>query len=1044
MSFLNLRDFTVRTGLFLLFIFLIISSTHAQDIPSKTFPVFYDSDGWTGSQNFINSLLIDQENVLWLATNNGLVRWNGQRKLRYSANAINQKIRIPGSDFRKIIEYNDHVFVTHLQGEQVISKVDKHKAAYQQVPFLNSDHQNVSGNLSGFIKSNDNRLFTTRNHKNQVSIFEYSNGGFQQILQHQFDTDIENKATHLVFNDGFFLLAIAEHGIWKINSQKSEKIFDLKPFNKNKTKQIYFLTKDSDERVWLGLNDKENIFQWSGTKNTFEPFTSPSPNLITKLIEDQHHHLLFVSGTYPQRITNLHLFSDDKFTDYTSLLNPTIKAIFSSPDFTKSLLTVTNDNVNFLELQSKKIKSFLDEKKPEDKWGKIIMGIQESNDGDIYFLAEDTYFYQLKKGTDAPVEIPIIDQNGNQVSFNCGGTIKKDQNGLLWFKSCINENNNGSLVSFDPKTQAFMFFPFKEKIRDIDLDEHQRIWLTHNNNTEKNGELSYFSITDQSYTTLDLGDFPESRICYHDNDSTIWLGTQNGLLKVNPITAQSILLQRENASFTHNNIIAIEKNHKGELLLGTYGGGLMVYHPKTKSVQTFTNKDGLTQDYVCGIIQDDDTHYWISTFDGLSYWDTENNLFTNFNKIHGISHSEFNRYAYLKSSDTTCYFGSVQGVNYFKTKALIKDQASPTLELSAITKYYGKQDTLTTEVFGLKNKNEITLSPDLTFVQFDFCLNRLTQNDQNKIYTKLENYDDDWALTDEKQSVRYRLLPPGDYTLHVKAFDARGIPAKNKLTISITAKQYFYNNNWFWIGLLALLMTGLFFLYKHQIKRIKRTAVEKQNTNRRFAELELTALQAQLNPHFIFNALGAIQYYIQVNDVDAADTYLTRFAQLMRKYLDGSKEKFISLKKEIELLKIYTELEQLRFDHIFKVEIKMAKGLELEEILLPGMMVQPFVENAINHGLSPRKDGHGLLSIHFYKFNDQLICEISDNGIGIENAQRNRRKGHKSRGMNILDEKIQTMKLSKIMDIQKTVTTLDSSKKDYPGTKVRLGFDNIS
>ena len=238
---------------------------------------------------------------------------------------------------------------------------------------------------------------------------------------------------------------------------------------------------------------------------------------------------------------------------------------------------------------------------------------------------------------------------------------------------------------------------------------------------------------------------------------------------------------------------------------------------------------------------------------------------------------------------------------------------------------------------------------------------------------------------------------------------------------------------------MSLILVSVLFWTRRTRKRLR----EEQQLNRRMAELELYALRAQMNPHFVFNALGAIQYYIQINARTAADKYLTQFARLMRKYLLHSKEKMIPLKEELELLNLYVDLEQMRFESMFSVDFKIDDNLNIQDHYVPSMMMQPFIENAINHGLGERMDDKGKLEIIFYDRNGTLYCEIKDNGIGVKNAQQKKKKQHKSRGMEIIDERIQTLKASEILDIQVDISELNADDPKFPGTFVHIKMKNL-
>jgi LytS/YehU family sensor histidine kinase len=218
--------------------------------------------------------------------------------------------------------------------------------------------------------------------------------------------------------------------------------------------------------------------------------------------------------------------------------------------------------------------------------------------------------------------------------------------------------------------------------------------------------------------------------------------------------------------------------------------------------------------------------------------------------------------------------------------------------------------------------------------------------------------------------------------------------------------------------------------------------VDKENS-RKFAELELSALRGQMNPHFVFNALGAIQYYIHTHDVELADDYLTKFALLMRKYLESSRQKMISVRGEMELIKLYTDLEILRFESKFKCTISSDPELELEDEMIPSMLIQPFIENAIKHGLNDRMDKLGRLTIHFGPIKNGVKVRIEDNGVGFEKGLANRSPNHQSRGMQIIKEKVNTLEESGLAKVKIQYETLDIENKEFPGTVVILTIEDL-
>jgi len=206
----------------------------------------------------------------------------------------------------------------------------------------------------------------------------------------------------------------------------------------------------------------------------------------------------------------------------------------------------------------------------------------------------------------------------------------------------------------------------------------------------------------------------------------------------------------------------------------------------------------------------------------------------------------------------------------------------------------------------------------------------------------------------------------------------------------------------------------------------------------RTAELEMQALRAQMNPHFIFNCLNAINHFILVNDANTASDYLTKFSRLIRIVLDNSFRKGIFLSEELESLRLYIELEQIRFDNHFSYEISLTDDFDVDDIVIPPMLLQPFIENAIWHGLM-YKDGSGILTVELKRENEILFCSITDNGIGRKRSTELKSSlsaNKKSLGMNITANRLQLLNEGIGEQIGLQIIDLLDSFSQSAGTRV--------
>lgn len=209
------------------------------------------------------------------------------------------------------------------------------------------------------------------------------------------------------------------------------------------------------------------------------------------------------------------------------------------------------------------------------------------------------------------------------------------------------------------------------------------------------------------------------------------------------------------------------------------------------------------------------------------------------------------------------------------------------------------------------------------------------------------------------------------------------------------------------------------------------------------AASQLTALRAQMNPHFIFNALNSVQQYILSGDVDQANRYLTKFSRLQREVLNHCDQHFISLEKEIEMLRLYLEFEQLRFSESFVYDIVLPDDIDVSEIKIPPMILQPFVENAIWHGLMPRQ-GEKKLQLEFsLQEGDILNCTVKDNGIGAEASRRLKQNNssagnHKSKGLSLVSERLKMLEQQYNHPFRSTMSDILDAENQVRGTCISL------
>ena len=246
------------------------------------------------------------------------------------------------------------------------------------------------------------------------------------------------------------------------------------------------------------------------------------------------------------------------------------------------------------------------------------------------------------------------------------------------------------------------------------------------------------------------------------------------------------------------------------------------------------------------------------------------------------------------------------------------------------------------------------------------------------------------------------------------------------------------------MGLLTLLVGGVSF-YNRKLKSQNQILEEKNNLVREVTQkiqmTEIAALRAQMNPHFIFNCLNSIQYFTAQNDADKASDYLTKFSRLIRLVLENSKSDKVTLANELETLRLYIEMEAMRFPDKLHYQIQLADGIDAESIQIPPLLLQPFVENAIWHGLMHKDEG-GLVQVAVAQpTEDRLHIEITDDGVGRLKAAEYKSKSatkNKSFGMKLTAERIQLINQLYNTQTQISITDLTDAGGNATGTRVTV------
>ena len=313
-----------------------------------------------------------------------------------------------------------------------------------------------------------------------------------------------------------------------------------------------------------------------------------------------------------------------------------------------------------------------------------------------------------------------------------------------------------------------------------------------------------------------------------------------------------------------------------------------------------------------------------------------------------------------------------------------------------------------------------------------------------KYQCMLDNYDNECLLYNTPHRyVDYNKLRPGTYVFKLMAANEVNVWTETPLELTIIIHPAWYQRAMFKIMLVLILIITIYVIFRQRSKIILQKREQRRKINElemQMAQLKQKTLQLQMNPHVIFNTLNSIQQYIIDHDIDKAVSYLSSFSKLMRRILNNSNERFISLSDEIEAVRLYLELESMRLGNRFNYEIKIDSELDADNVEVAPLIIQPFVENAIIHGLVPKKE-NCFLKISLSKLgDDKLLCVVEDNGVGRKYSEKIKQKtgSHKSYGMSITRRRLEMLSKISNDDFSVEVVDLKNDKGEPSGTRVNI------
>ncbi|MFI5151379.1 MAG: two-component regulator propeller domain-containing protein [Bacteroidia bacterium] len=949
-------------------------------------------ENWTSEnglpQNSVVSMLQTRDGFLWLSTTNGLLRFDGKTFRTY--NSSNTK-GLEGTSFPVLFESRLGIlWLLNLNGQ--LLKLEQ--GEFQEVILKGEEKavfkalcENTEGNLIAATADN--------------KIYELLNGSFRLILTLPVST---GKIDQLCSDNGS-LYCSTVRSLYAFKDHKVTVVAGIKD-------SVFTLMRNTGHSgLWIYNNYR--FYKLKDGKASYVPV----PNALEG----------------PIRLNDYCIDSQNRLWITCS----------------KGLAMVNGKTYRFYGIEEG-LSSELTSVLCTDRENNIWVGTSEAG---LNKMKHKTFLNLTKKDgliADPTGAILFMHDNSLLVSNYCEGLNCIDKSviksftdehiGCIW---ALLEDKESSLWAgvygdgvYRLKEGKWQHFPYTKEylpgnvVFSLFQDREGTIWIGTNNG------ICVWKNEQFSPVLKDAITFPVTHFM-QDSKGQIWICTSEGL---GVIRNGKLKLFTTASGLMNNKVRYIYEDKDGIYWIATYGGGL--HRLKDDKIVAFRAIPGMIDDYTSCVVEDESGNLWISSNRGIyranrnelnKYADGKNPYFITsyYGQEEGMKNSECNggfQPSGLKSADGRIWFPTLVGVVLADTRPGSESGWKPDVFIEQ-----ADADDKPVDLHGplVEIKNGIKkIVVHYTAPYF---------GGEHKLFFQymLEGRDKDWGPPTESRTAEFIDLQPGDYAFHVRVYGSPN-PEGKRLALSIPFPFWrtwtFYVSLYTGIGLLVFLYIRL------RIRRIRRREKEKTRMARVYAELELKALQGQMNPHFTFNCLNTIKYFIATDNKVSANKYLGKFSRLLRLFLEQSTSSYITLASELEILSLYVELEQLRMDKEFEFHLEVPPDLDTTEVDIPAMLLQPFMENAIHHGLL-NSDRKRSLYLRIRMEGDMLVLEVEDNGIGRANSAALRctpSSTHKSMGIQNTTDRIETINYIKNTSIEMRVTDLHDTAGQASGTRVTI------
>lgn len=511
---------------------------------------------------------------------------------------------------------------------------------------------------------------------------------------------------------------------------------------------------------------------------------------------------------------------------------------------------------------------------------------------------------------------------------------------------------------------------------------------------------------------------------YSNHDQHFYVGTLEGLYIISK--QKKIHFAGDDTSLFKSRIAAIRETPDGTMWIATYDRGIIKYK-NNKVIDHITKEHGLSSNISrCLFLRGN--NLWIGTdrgLDKITFGENDYTL-TKYSVADGLV-SDFINCVY--ADDSLVYVGTPEGISYFDHHK-ISQKAPCLLHLTDII-VSGKS---------IVNNSSFTLPRKQNNIRFEYSGISYRSGGDITYRYRLSGLDTGWRITRES-FLNYPILSPGDYAMELQAINKFGVKS-DIIRIPFSIEKFWWEKLGIRIAAIIAFLLLVGFITNRRIKQVRLREKEKNLLREQISSIEQMALRAQMNPHFIFNSLNSIQHYVLDKDIVGANKYIAGFSRLIRLTLDNSSKSEISIEEEVNYLSQYLELEKMRQDDKFSYSITVAPDILQNGYTISPMLLQPFVENSIRHGIRYRSDSDGHIKIDITGYEKGLRFIIEDNGVGraVASAYKSRNPiEYQSKGIALTEQRINLINKNNKERIDLTITDIEKDGV-VAGTRVVMNY----